>query len=57
MSFVFDKSSPSPLNKRFKICFKSFLSLLRCKKQSQKCYKRDIFLILHFGRQASWEEC
>ena len=41
MSFIFDKLTPPPLNKRFK-----------CKRQSQKCQKRGIFHILHFGRQA-----
>ena len=35
MSLIFDKLAPSP-NKRFKICFKLFLSLFQCKRQSQK---------------------
>ena len=51
VSFIFDKLAP--LNICFKRCFKLLFSPLQCIKQSQKCQKRGIFLILHFGRHAN----
>ena len=58
MRFIFEKLSPPfPTNKRFKICFKSFFEFIPVqKKLSQKCYKRSIFLILHFDRLANGED-
>ena len=44
---------PPSINKHSKISFKSFLSLFQCKRQSQKCWKRGIFFILRFDRQAN----
>ena len=52
LSFIFDKLAP-PLNKCFKRCFKSLFSPLQRIKQSQKCIKRSVFPILHFGRHAN----
>ena len=52
VSFIFDKLA-SPLNIYFKKCFKSLFIPLQCIKQSQKYQKRNIFLILHFGRHAN----
>ena len=52
MSFVFEKLAP-PLNKRFKICFKSFFESIPVQKPASEELKSGIFLILHFGRQAN----
>ena len=41
------------MNICFKKCFKSLFSPLQCIKQSQKCKKRSVFLILYFGRHAN----
>ena len=43
--------SPIPQTKRFKICFKSLLVYSSAKDNLKSAKKRDIFLILHFGRQ------
>ena len=51
-SFIFDKLAFPP-EYMFQRCFKSLFSPLQCIKQSQKCYKRSIFLILLFGRLAN----
>ena len=52
VGFIFDKLAP-PLNICFKRCFKSLFSPLQCVKQSQKCLKRSVFPILHFGRHGN----
>ena len=49
----FDKIAPPPLNKRFKICFKSFNEFIPVQRTVAEVLKRDILFILHFDRQAS----
>ena len=51
MSFIFDKSAP--LNKRFKICLKSFFESMPGQKTVSEVLKRGIFLILRFVRHAN----
>ena len=41
-----------PLNKRFKLCLKSFFSLIQCKRVLE-VLKTWSFLIVHFGRQTN----
>ena len=54
MSFIFGKlAPPPPLNKRFKLCFKSFFESIPVQKTVSEVQKRDIFLILHFILQAN----
>ena len=50
-SCIFDKLAPPEYT--FKKMFKSLFSPFQCIQQSQKCYKRVFFLILHFGRHAN----
>ena len=50
-SCIFDKIAPP--NICLKRCSKSLFSPFQCIQQSQKCYKRVFFLILHFGRHAN----
>ena len=42
-----------PLNKRFKICFKSFLKSIPVQKTVSEVLKRGVLFILQFGRQAN----
>ena len=43
MNFTFDPFAPSPLNKRFKICFKSFFESISVQKAVSEVLKRGIF--------------
>ena len=54
MSFTFDKLAfPSPQMYVSKDALHHFSVHFGAKKQSQKCLKRGIFHILHFGLQAN----
>ena len=52
VGFIFEKLAPS-LNICFKRCFELLFSPFQCIKQPQKCLKRSVFPILHFGRHAN----
>ena len=51
MTFSFDKLVPPPLNKRIKVCFKSFFQAILVQKTVSEVLKGGIFLILRFVRQ------
>ena len=53
MGFIFDKLAPTPLNKRFKICFNSFSESISVQKTVSEMLKRGISLFLRFVQQAN----